>query len=244
MDRFSLPIDAALTPLIPTRCTSSDVPMLEFIKEFLRRTKISYSVLMAALIYLLKFRQNLLKATITEKINEEVNGLKSKSRTRNRNIKDLATFTQAQSFPITPPASPMLQNTIPILYKLSERCTIQLNSLQTCKRIFMIAVMTASKVIYDQHSSNLAWAKFSGLSNNEINDYELLFLQILDYKLFIPVNTFQYWSCLLTHSCIIYDSKLAAMLSIDSYCRSMKYHPCLLVNICQNESDLDLRLAS
>ncbi|CAG8491291.1 10641_t:CDS:2 [Paraglomus occultum] len=71
----------------------------------------------------------------------------------------------------------------------------------TCgRRMFLAALIIASKYLQDSNYSNKAWSKISGLPLAEINENEVIFLRLIDYKLFIAEDVFKRWSSLLlTH---------------------------------------------
>ncbi|CAG8498105.1 2897_t:CDS:2 [Ambispora leptoticha] len=71
----------------------------------------------------------------------------------------------------------------------------------TCgRRMFLAALIIASKYLQDRNYSNKAWSKISGLPVKEINQNEIVFLKLIDYNLFISEGIFKRWSSLLlTH---------------------------------------------
>ncbi|CAG8518594.1 8195_t:CDS:2 [Scutellospora calospora] len=77
----------------------------------------------------------------------------------------------------------------------------QNNDPATCgRRMFLAALIVASKYLQDRNYSNRAWSKMSGLPVNEINTNEICFLKLIDYNLFVAENKFKRWSSLLlTH---------------------------------------------
>ncbi|CAG8665437.1 7906_t:CDS:2, partial [Ambispora leptoticha] len=75
------------------------------------------------------------------------------------------------------------------------------NDPATCgRRMFLAALIVASKYLQDRNYSNKAWSKISGLPVKEINQNEIVFLKLIDYNLFISEDIFKRWSSLLlTH---------------------------------------------
>lgn len=74
----------------------------------------------------------------------------------------------------------------------------QNNDPATCgRRMFLAALIVASKYLQDRNYSNRAWSKISGLHVNEINANEICFLKLIDYNLFIAEDIFKRWSSLL-----------------------------------------------
>jgi PHO85 cyclin-5 len=68
------------------------------------------------------------------------------------------------------------------------------------RRMFLAAVIIASKYLQDRNYSNRAWAKISGLPVKEINANEFVFLNIADYELYVGEALYKRWSgVLLNH---------------------------------------------
>lgn len=67
-------------------------------------------------------------------------------------------------------------------------------AMQCGRRMFLAALILASKYLQDRNYSARAWSKISGLNTAEINQNELMFLQAVDWKLHITEATFQRWT--------------------------------------------------
>ncbi|PLB49161.1 G1/S-specific cyclin Pcl5 [Aspergillus steynii IBT 23096] len=67
-------------------------------------------------------------------------------------------------------------------------------AMQCGRRMFLAALILASKYLQDRNYSARAWSKISGLNTVEINQNELMFLQAVDWKLHITEATFQRWT--------------------------------------------------
>lgn len=67
-------------------------------------------------------------------------------------------------------------------------------AMQCGRRMFLSALMLASKYLQDRNYSARAWSKISGLRSNEINENEREYLQKIDYQLHIPKESFDNWS--------------------------------------------------
>ncbi|KAI9199635.1 cyclin-domain-containing protein [Polychytrium aggregatum] len=103
-----------------------------------------------------------------------------------------------------------LNKHIPTLLKtfLKEKSVASANPLKACsamlqskapewlcgRRMFLAALITASKFLNDTNYSNKAWAKITGLSVSEINVLERSFLQVLDYNIYVDAKTFDAFS--------------------------------------------------
>ncbi|KAL1304714.1 hypothetical protein AAFC00_003662 [Neodothiora populina] len=69
-----------------------------------------------------------------------------------------------------------------------------MRSLQCGRRMFLAALILASKYLQDRNYSAKAWSKMSGLKVAEINMNERAFLSCVDWKLHIPDNIFKRWT--------------------------------------------------
>ncbi|KAK3811794.1 MAG: hypothetical protein J3Q66DRAFT_348476 [Benniella sp.] len=65
------------------------------------------------------------------------------------------------------------------------------------RRMFLAALILASKFQQDRTYSNKAWSKISGLPVSEINLNEITFLKLIDYRLFVSQAVFQKWITIL-----------------------------------------------
>ncbi|KAI3540444.1 cyclin [Colletotrichum abscissum] len=67
-------------------------------------------------------------------------------------------------------------------------------ALQCGRRMFLAALILASKYLQDRNYSARAWSKISGLNTGEINQNEIAFLLAVDWKLHITDEVFQRWT--------------------------------------------------
>lgn len=67
-------------------------------------------------------------------------------------------------------------------------------AMQCGRRMFLAALILASKYLQDRNYSARAWSKISGLDTQEINENELTFLKAVDWKLHISETVFQRWT--------------------------------------------------
>ena len=74
----------------------------------------------------------------------------------------------------------------------SERA--QCRAMQCGRRMFLSALMLASKYLQDRNYSARAWSKISGLRSNEINENEREYLAQVNYDLHMPKYIFENWS--------------------------------------------------
>lgn len=67
-------------------------------------------------------------------------------------------------------------------------------AMQCGRRMFLAALILASKYLQDRNYSARAWSKISGLNTLEINQNELMFLEAVGWRLHISEATFQRWT--------------------------------------------------
>lgn len=67
-------------------------------------------------------------------------------------------------------------------------------ALQCGRRMFLSALILASKYLQDRNYSARAWSKISGLNTQEINQNEMAFLLAVNWKLHIADEVFQRWT--------------------------------------------------
>ncbi|KAI1938044.1 PHO85 cyclin-5 [Ophidiomyces ophidiicola] len=67
-------------------------------------------------------------------------------------------------------------------------------AMQCGRRMFLAALILASKYLQDRNYSARAWSKISGLSTEEINQNELTFLHAVGWKLHISESVFKRWT--------------------------------------------------
>ena len=67
-------------------------------------------------------------------------------------------------------------------------------ALQCGRRMFLSALILASKYLQDRNYSARAWSKISGLNTQEINQNEISFLLAVNWKLHITDEVFQKWT--------------------------------------------------
>ena len=67
-------------------------------------------------------------------------------------------------------------------------------AMQCGRRMFLAALILASKYLQDRNFSARAWSKISGLKTFEINTNEMAFLSAVNWKLHIPEPVFNRWT--------------------------------------------------
>lgn len=74
-------------------------------------------------------------------------------------------------------------------------------ALQCGRRMFLAALILASKYLQDRNYSARAWSKISGLNTNEINQNEMAFVLAVNWKLHITEEVYHRWTdCVMKHS--------------------------------------------
>lgn len=59
------------------------------------------------------------------------------------------------------------------------------------RRMFLAALISAHKYLYDNTFTNASWAKISKLPVKEVNNAERALLKMLDYRLYVPIELYQ-----------------------------------------------------
>lgn len=67
-------------------------------------------------------------------------------------------------------------------------------AMQCGRRMFLAALILASKYLQDRNYSARAWSKISGLKTCEINQIEMMFLQAVGWKLHVPEAIYHRWT--------------------------------------------------
>jgi PHO85 cyclin-5 len=67
-------------------------------------------------------------------------------------------------------------------------------AMQCGRRMFLAALILASKYLQDRNYSTRAWSKISGLRTVEINQNEVEYLKAIDWNLHVPKEKFDKWS--------------------------------------------------
>ena len=101
-------------------------------------------------------------------------------------------------------------------------------ALQCGRRMFLAALILASKYLQDRNYSSRAWSKMSGLGAQEINANEMTFLAAINWRLHLSETVFQRWANLiLKHSSSTTPAPWAtlSLTSIPSSCASAPSRP-------------------
>ncbi|KAI8850241.1 hypothetical protein BC829DRAFT_389553, partial [Chytridium lagenaria] len=94
-----------------------------------------------------------------------------------------------------PPPTMMLQLAFPHSQAwLRQLLPINAPNYACGRRMFLAALMVASKYLQDKNYSNQAWSKIAGLPLEEVNRNERKFLESIGYDLYVNQKTFAVWS--------------------------------------------------
>jgi len=77
---------------------------------------------------------------------------------------------------------------------MSQENAQQMRALQCGRRMFLAALILASKYLQDRNYSARAWSRISGLQTTEININEMAFLDAVHWRLHISEIIFQKWT--------------------------------------------------
>lgn len=214
------------------------IPLHIFVKETLRRSRTTLATLQLALYYIYKVRNQVLAAQ--EKIrldqiqqqqqralqmqlplspNDSIEA-PSEDDFKQRDYFNTIS-AHPHSHPVTPPGT---NNTPASLSPLSLSASTPSSPILAksepvgCgRRMFLAALILASKFQQDRTYSNKAWSKISGLPVSEINLNEITFLKLIDYRLFVSQAVFQKWITILAEKGRIREranlSRSSSMLS-------------------------------
>lgn len=163
--------------------SSNVLPLRHFIKEVLRRSRSTCSTLQTALYYIHKSREVIRdRVRQAEEAKTELLKMQKPQSGRSWNGSSLPSPPYDDEAKMSPGvAAVLLQKTRdPVL------CG---------RRMFLAALICASKFLQDRTYSNRAWAKISSLPVQEINANEKAFLELLDYNLFVNADLFKNCEC-------------------------------------------------
>lgn len=180
----------------PDHDSNAVLPLGLYVKELLRRSRTTLSALQVALYYLHRARNDFRAIVQADSHGATASGTSALSQA----------YAGPPLVPI-PVASDGEDSEIEDLLdmdtegapKRAKPAETTVNPALCGRRMFLAALIAATKTIEDRTFSNKAWAKISGLPIQEINANELAFLRVLDHQLFVPLPVFQF--CKFYRSC-------------------------------------------
>lgn len=166
------------------------LPLRHFIKEVLRRSRSTCSTLQTALYYIHKSRD-----AIRQRIRESEDAKAELLRLREsgNSWANGATSLPSPPYDDDPSGSRLTPRNATVLLAKTR------DPVLCGRRMFLAALICASKFLQDRTYSNRAWSKISSLPVQEINVNEKAFLELLGYNLYVDADLYK--SCeLLTSS--------------------------------------------
>lgn len=163
-------------------------PLRLFVSTLLQKTHVSGTVLIAALIYLLRLRKAMIALSMRQQ------DPSSSSVPQGHAYQEDLYFTSASighmGIHPTPPISPRakeahLEPGRNLICELPSQRKINLNAPCCGRRLFLAAIMLASKYLIDRHHANAAWSTTLHIPLRDLNEFETLFLRLIDHDLFI-----------------------------------------------------------
>lgn len=162
--------------------SSNVLPLRHFIKEVLRRSRSTCSTLQTALYYIHKSRE-----AIRDRV-RQADDAKNELLKLQRPM--TASGWNGASLP-----SPPYDNDVKMSPRTAAILLQKTRDPVLCgRRMFLAALVCASKFLQDRTYSNRAWAKISSLPVQEINANEKAFLELLDYNLYVNAELFKNWT--------------------------------------------------
>ena len=169
---------------LSTSSSSSDrsvLPLRHFIKEVLRRSRSTCSTLQTALYYIHKSR-DAIRQRVKDADEARAELLRLRSSTG-----EISWHALSSSSSGTPGAEH-----IQLAPRTAAALLAKTRDPVLCgRRMFLAALICASKFLQDRTYSNRAWSKISSLPVQEINANEKAFLELMDYNLYVDADLFK-----------------------------------------------------
>ncbi|KAL4400898.1 PHO85 cyclin-5 [Malassezia pachydermatis] len=190
--------------------SNSTLPLALFVREILRRSRTSCSTLQAALLYCSRCKMAL---------HDNVDNYSTSSHTdvlgwMNEAMVMSPTSMQAMELTCKLPSLSLPCSSAPIqssAKSIKAQTTSMPSPLLCGRRMFLAAIVVASKFLQDRTYSNRTWSKISGLETREIEQLERVFLQTIHYNLVVSESEWAQWTKELSLHC--HRNKLASFTS-------------------------------
>ncbi|SGY24255.1 BQ5605_C019g09026 [Microbotryum silenes-dioicae] len=173
-----------------TEATVTDgnvLPLHWFVKEVLRRSRTSCSTLQLALYYLHKSRR-----TIRETVARAEDSRPEYVRLEVRLLRGADAVADV-AYP-SPPLLPTDRHVVSDETRFAQLAESQQSPVLCGRRMFLAALIAASKYLQDRNYSNRAWARISGLPVLEVNANERAFLVMIEFSLHLDASDFCRWT--------------------------------------------------
>ncbi|ORX89011.1 hypothetical protein K493DRAFT_235009 [Basidiobolus meristosporus CBS 931.73] len=77
-------------------------------------------------------------------------------------------------------------------------------------RVFTVGLILANKTLEDNNFTNKTWSKVTGLPSAEINQMEMEFLEVLEWRCLVSQQDYLEWRSLLENHLLSYSLSLTA----------------------------------
>lgn len=133
----------------------------------------------------------------------------------------------------------LLKQCLPTSQQVKSSNQTGCRAMQCGRRMFLTALILASKYLQDRNYSARAWSKISGLPLKEINDNERNYLCIVGWDLHVPKETFENWSKIVLAICRLSTEQDVPANGFESHPPSSGMPPafsrhCQLQNMCRD----------
>lgn len=160
---------------------NNTLPLDLFVREILRRSRTNCSTLQAALLYCIRCKRAV-EASV-DKMADTADAL-----------------PPSRAAPEPEPCFPSLAASAPSAAAALGCLSSSPNGVQPMspllcgRRMFLAAIVVASKFLQDQTYSNRTWSKISGLAPREIEQLERIFLHTIQYDLVVDAAQWSRWT--------------------------------------------------
>ena len=100
------------------------------------------------------------------------------------------------------------------LTKKQTRSPSRMRAMHCGRRMFLTALILASKYLQDYSYSARIWSKILGFNTSEINHHKLMFLEVVGWRLYISEASFRRWTNLILKLTLTAGNLLAADLKL------------------------------
>lgn len=174
-----------------TSTTQNTLPLTYFVREILRRSRTSCSTLQAALLYCARCKSAIYASMGQSPRNGQRDVLQWICSTEATQPHD-SSFLPSLSSPSVP-GTDAASRSVALESGRILACAQSTAPLLCGRRMFLAAIVVASKFLQDRTYSNRTWSKISGLSTREIEELERLFLRTIRYNLVVSETEWAQW---------------------------------------------------
>jgi len=182
-------------------CRDNAVPLALFVREILRRSRTSCSTLQAALLYCSRCKDSLHE--LVDKATSPSSHAKDSLWLLNvQSGNNKWSLSSEESFRVSLPS--VTDPCAELITLSGVKCTTLTSGRATpmrsaspllCgRRMFLAAIVVASKFLQDRTYSNRTWSKISGLGTQEIDQLERVFLKMIRYDLVVNHAQWMKWT--------------------------------------------------